>query len=439
VLADFFEQVLPVGITGSVIATLIAVLCLVAVVRFFGEAVKRFTSSRDDETVSSLAAINYWGRPAVSGIILSGLSVASVTFALKQYPNNLPWIFAYILVGCFGGAVGAAELVSRYRDNPTRALWTVPGFFYILLNACGSLAALYLIYVFRETLGFADGEHWRADPITLVKAVLLAGFSSLLFFRTSVFKLKAGNSELAIGPSIVLDTLLGAADRAVDRAMASPRADFVHRVMSDISFEKAATILPSHSVALMQNVTNEESQRIAGVVNELRSDKDMPDKIKSLNLGLELLSVVGANVLETAVKSLKRDLQSDRQANADLVRDATAVMRKIAFESARSMLPSYVLALWPSEISKEALQKLSLDLKALSEMWDVVDEFKSLILGIRLARLTDVVTLQKAVEDLANAITIQPEMGGAVPSSSSAGVAPPNASSAPQASAESGE
>jgi hypothetical protein len=322
--------------------------------------------------------------------------------------------------------VGAAELISRYRDAPDRALRTMPSFFYIALNAGGSLAALYLIYVFRVTLGFADETTgaWKADPINLVKAVMLAGFSSLLFFRTSLFKFKAGDSDLAIGPSIVLDTLLGAADRAVDRAMAQPRADFVHGLMSDISFEKASVILPSHCLSLMQNVTNEETQRVAGVVNELRSKNEMPDKIKALNLGLALLSVVGQKVLNTAVTSLKHDLQSDLQGNSEFVRQATDAMQMISFEPARRMLPPYIRALWPTEISKEAWDKLVLDLKALSEMTDVSDIFKSLILGIRLARLTDVQTLRKAVEDLGRDIVVKQDQSSAGRSTGS-GATPP--------------
>jgi len=108
--------------------------------------------------------------------------------------------------------------------------------------------------------------------------VLTAGFSALLFFRTSLFKLRVGDADLAVGPSIVLDSLLAAADRAVDRVMAQPRAAFVHELMGDLSFDKAAAILPAHCLALMQNVSSAEAQRIAGVVNALRADKKCPTR-----------------------------------------------------------------------------------------------------------------------------------------------------------------
>src|SRR6185312_4040900 len=108
--------------------------------------------------------------------------------------------------------------------------------------------------------------------------------------RTSLFKFRVGDADLPIGPAIVLDALLNAADRAVDRVMAEPRATFVNEIMKDVWFEKAAVVLPGLSLALMQNVSSEESQRIGGVVNRLRADKETPDKIKALNLGLALLT-----------------------------------------------------------------------------------------------------------------------------------------------------
>lgn len=345
----------------------------------------------------------YWGFPAVWAVLFLSIAVGWAALAIAPFRDNVAWIIAYLFVFSLGGSVGAAELVSRYRDNPVRALLTAPAIFYMSLNAFGSVAALYLIWLFHDKLGFKDSGNvsWADDAGNIVQAVMIAGFSSLLFFRTSLFKFRVGNADLPIGPSIVLDALLGAADRAVDRVMANPRAELVQNLMSSISFDKAVVMLPGLCVALMQNLSSEESQRIAGVVNRLRADKETPNKIKTFNLGLELLTVVGENVLKTAVQGLNTDLQDS---TAKLVKEVPAVMAGVLFDGARRMLPPYCFALWPNEVPADAQQKLMLDLKAMSELSELPDEYKSLLLGIRLARLTDGDTLRKAVDDLAGAI-----------------------------------
>lgn len=418
-LTQLLDQLKQIDLAVALPAAMLALVTLVAGLNFAAEAIKRFSSGQMGNTTSPRSLrqfIVYWLGPATAAIISIAIAIFLMTIALAPYPDYWSRIAAYVLVTFFGGAVGAAELISRFRDDPARAIRTLAGAFYVALNALGSAAALYLIYVFHDSVGFhdlkaADGktvvESWSVDPLNLVKAILLAGFSSLLFFRTSIFKYHVGDTELAIGPSIVLDTLLNAAERAVDRVMAKPRADFVHGLLSDISFEKAAIILPSHCLALMQNVSNEESQRISSVVNELRANTKMPDKIKSLNLGLALLNVLGTKVLETAVGSLKRELQTDDQVNIDLIKNATAIVRTVAFDPARRMLPQYCYALSP-DVKPEVQQKLTLDLTALSMIPDVSDQYKSLILGIRLAQLTGVAALQMAVADLSDSIMVKP-------------------------------
>jgi hypothetical protein len=54
----------------------------------------------------------------------------------------------FILVAALGAVVGAAELVSRYRDAPSGALRSAAAAFYIFLNVAASLAALALIRAF---------------------------------------------------------------------------------------------------------------------------------------------------------------------------------------------------------------------------------------------------------------------------------------------------
>jgi len=406
------------GAAGSLGEALIAIFCIVAMVAALREAVKRMTARRPlgadarPEDASALSRVLRWLRPLIVAGVLLMIAFVFGGLALEPLLVLVPadWVVAYLVVFALGGTVGGAELISRYKDQPTRAVTTTPAVFYISLNALGSIAALYLIWTYREKLNFPPKlEDWTSGVI--VQAVLIAGFSSLLFFRTSIFKLRVGDSDLAVGPSIVLDSLLTAADRAVDRVMAEPRAAFVHRVMAPISFEKAAVILPAHCLSLMQNVSSEESQRIRGVVDSLRANKDMPDKIKSLNLGLALLTVVGEDVLETAIEGLRDDLQDSTE---ELIKQVAKVMHPVSFERAARMLPPYCIALWPKSIQDDELEKVRAEAVALRALQDVPEDYKALILGIRLARLTDGATLRKAVEDLGTAIQYPPTAPPAV-------------------------
>ena len=81
-----------------------------------------------------------------------------------------------------GGLVGAAELISRYRDAPVRAMYNQPAAIYIALNVAASIAALKLIHVYGWKFGIAatgEGLRWAQAGI--------AGTSAMALFRTSLF------------------------------------------------------------------------------------------------------------------------------------------------------------------------------------------------------------------------------------------------------------
>lgn len=381
------------GAAGHLLAGLVALAALGYGVQVLLRAVRELDWTSGEMRLTS-------ARHLLVSAPLIFIGWIAARLALSPLGGNTDWVLAYLFVLIFGAAVGAAELVSRYKDRPHRAVATTPAVFYIALNAGAAVAALYLIFVFGDTLGFGSaGAKW--SPADLIKAILLAGFSSLLFFRTSLFKLRVGESDLAVGPSIVLDTLLAAADRAVDRVMAEPRAGFVHELMAEVSFEKAAVILPAHCLALMQNVSSEEAQRITGVVNSLRASSDMPDKIKAFNLGLALLTVVGEQVLSTAVKTLKADLQDS---TSWLHRELATVMAPVSFDKARHLLPSYSYGLWHGTVPEDEQEKLRLEMTEYSALRNVPDGYKALILGARLVQLTDGPTLKKAIDDLGSIV-----------------------------------
>jgi hypothetical protein len=119
-----------------------------------------------------------------------------------------------------GLAVGTAELVSRYKDSPFRAVATAPAILYLGINVLASVSAFAAIRQFHW-LNTAD-----SDPTnTIVLQALVAGVSAMAFFRSSLFTVRVGNLDIGVGPAAFLQIILNAADRACDRERAQPRAN----------------------------------------------------------------------------------------------------------------------------------------------------------------------------------------------------------------------
>lgn len=206
-------------------------------------------------------------------------------------------ILHYGAVFAFGAMVGGAELVARYRDAPLRAILAPSALVYILIN---SLAACFALWIIQENQWSFGGT--SPESIALGQ-MLVAGFSAVAFFRSSLFTLRVGDSDVQVGPSAFLNIILNAADRAVDRTRAKARARAVSAIMAGVSFQKAKDALTGHCITLMQNVSAEEADQVGQAINRL-AQSDIDDDVKTLNLGLLLMNMVGEYVLETAVDSL---------------------------------------------------------------------------------------------------------------------------------------
>jgi len=63
----------------------------------------------------------------------------------------------YLIVAAIGIFSGGVELVTRYRDNPWRAVCSLPGSLYLAINIGAAVMALFFITdVFDWKLGFED-------------------------------------------------------------------------------------------------------------------------------------------------------------------------------------------------------------------------------------------------------------------------------------------
>jgi hypothetical protein len=210
----------------------------------------------------------------------------------------------YLAVMILGGLVGGAELISRYRDAPVRAVYNLPAAIYIALNVAASIAVLKLIRVYGWKFGIAatgEGLRWAQ--------VSIAGIAAMALFRTSLFTVHAGDRDIGVGPSSFLQIFREASDRAVDRLRAKARGDQVSKLMEGIAYDKASEGLPPYCLALMQNVPNDEQVKLEESL-ELLDKEEIDPAIKVRILGLQLMNVVGPNVLIAAVDSL-RDKMKD--------------------------------------------------------------------------------------------------------------------------------
>lgn len=195
--------------------------------------------------------------------------------------------------------VGVGELMSRYRDAPFLSLKTWGSALYLAVNGIAALTALLLLDTFGQTLLTSY------DPFQKAMArVLIAGFGAIAFLRSSLFRVRIDQTEVGIGPSAILDILLGVADRDIDRSRALDRADRVPEIMATIPANIACIELPALCLALMQNLSADEQRVLGDQMRLINEDKVLSEVGKTVNAGLLLTRFVGYGVLERAVKSI---------------------------------------------------------------------------------------------------------------------------------------
>jgi hypothetical protein len=264
-------------------------------------------------------------------LVVAGTVAVGVALEPKGY---WPIVVASVL----GVLLAVAELVARYRDDPAGAVLSLPAAVYLGVNAAGAGSALYLIHVFNWKFG-ATGS------ALIVIQVLTAGFGSAALFRTSFFNVLAGDRIIGIGPSEILNVILAAADRAVDRQRALIRASRAAEIMQGLSFVDTAETILAYCVATMQNITPDEARTVEAKISALRDPRNnaVHDAIKSYILGLSLLTLVGDDVLSEAITQLKAVLPTSPHPEPIVPKQATpgdtetAILRTL--EDAKAAIP----------------------------------------------------------------------------------------------------
>ena len=241
-----------------------------------------------------LAEVTPRSLVALLVVLAAGVVIGSETHALDSW-QILGWALASAL---FGALVGLSEILSRYRDEPVRAATTGAGLSYLLLNAVISLFAFGIL---RQ---YAGGilPVIKDDPLM---TAIVAGFGSMTIFRSKLFTFRTPDgTEYAIGPAIVLETVLKTIDQKIDRVRAIDRQKRVAASLRGLDdFDKASQYLLA-SLNSFQNLTKEKKDEIAAVIKDYAAPA-LPVQLKIMAMGFAFLNISGEKNFDQVIENLK--------------------------------------------------------------------------------------------------------------------------------------
>lgn len=230
---------------------------------------------------------------AIFAVILAAFCVILVPLPVLLSTNSRTATLTFI----FGGLVGVSEIASRYRDEPLHAILSPYGLIYTVSNGVLSLLSLLLIVRYEPAFpGVAKDQLLTA---------ITAGFGSAAVMRTRLAVIKgADNKEVAIGPDIVISTILQMFDKNIDRLRAEKRKALVVEHLDKIrdfgSFSLASKYLCA-SLLAFQNLDDTTKNQLGAIISDYEK-QTLPDDLKYLALGFVFLTIVGESHFASVVK-----------------------------------------------------------------------------------------------------------------------------------------
>src|SRR5439155_7824671 len=99
-----------------------------------------------------------------------------------------------VVVVLLGGLLSVAELMSRYRDEPMRAIGNPPAILYLVINIAAAVAALGVARVFGWSFGVESGH---PEQLRWTQ-VIVAGLGAMALFRSSLVNVRVAGQEVGV-------------------------------------------------------------------------------------------------------------------------------------------------------------------------------------------------------------------------------------------------
>jgi hypothetical protein len=203
-----------------------------------------------------------------------------------------------IIVALAAGSVGALEVAERFRDEPLKAVFTLPAAAYIAINAAAGILALLLLRLLDVKFGVSE------DPeFTRWARVVAAGFSAVVVLRSTVFVTREGNEERSYGLANFILRALHQAENAIARVRGPKRADAVEEVIAGLTYAEARTALGALASSQLPTATEAARAELAETQKTIEA-VDETDEVKLRLLCMAILNFGGEKVLGRAAAQL---------------------------------------------------------------------------------------------------------------------------------------
>jgi hypothetical protein len=232
---------------------------------------------------------------AVLAIVLVGILIG------RHTPEGNERIVAYAAATfLFGVSVGLSEILSHYRDEPLAATATAFGMAYLVLNGLLALAAFAVLRKYPTQI-------FPAVQNDYLLTAAFAGFGAMAVFRSKLFTYRSDDGkDIAIGPSIVLDTIFKTIDAKIDRSRATTRQIRIFDQLHEIQDFSGMANYVEASLFSFQNLSQEDKAQIKTILDQYRAMTTWPDTLKCMGLGFAFLNIAGDENFDQVVNNLKR-------------------------------------------------------------------------------------------------------------------------------------
>ncbi len=200
-----------------------------------------------------------------------------------------------LLAFMLGSITAAAELLSKYRDEPWKALITRGAIVYLFINGLISMFA-YVVVIYFKII------------VDSLQASLVSGTGAMAILRSKLFVYASGSGkEYSIGPDIVINVFMKAISGQIDRERAFKRQKLIICHMADLEdgdFDSLVkffdTVIPS-----FQGIDKDDIANHNDMVKNLIKDNELPNKLKIFKFGYLFVTLVGEDNFVFSMKNFK--------------------------------------------------------------------------------------------------------------------------------------